>query len=952
MEHGQYPHWNGKDTSTLFYPNTTTSVQEANILLNEAFVKQYGYNPLLAGTTLNTSDTFIVTYNYDNKWILCVMRFLTQPSNIHANITVSITANSATVVVTSGYELLSVGDSIYINDAPYVVSTIGAISGGSQTITLATTPVAAVETGSYHTYYRIANPRSIDYRISCNVLVDDYLSKSVIAKGDSTLYGDFSVKSTGSEEIFHVDTLNKISSNMYPLGIGTTKPTTMLDIEDTSINDINAFIGDISTKTEHMNALITDLKGFDIENEMKWFNALDKVQANATTYPPHLSMDITISVTENSDTITVTLTAGQTTLYAGDYIHLEEVAYVVDTLGSVTAGTQSVTLTTAITSTTGSYTDAFYSPVNDTDTYYLGTYTKNGATQTILFSSGSNDVKETTATVDMTTFSFSDWNALTNSTDAHFLVETITQPTHADILTKVAADTTYWNETPSTTYIYELNMQTKNVGDTTVVQFDTYPTWAGNTFTDIMTTVDPNNTPTIQQYIEPVIQPIIQDSLLCTGSVNSFVHQDIGSTTKYSIARSVIFGKAMTGRRRATYTTMQTNIINGQVTSKTAEIAAIAYMIQDHIPLTSDYKITYNNAGKAAAAAITSPALTLAEQTVWGEVWAYTMESMVLLEGTYQYSSQLDFWDLLATMFDLATHKTALQAELATMITTTGTTTTINSSYVLDDNLILAVVPTGSTLETLISIYTAFTAMTVYPKVYLLGYEWNIQTKRINITRNPNIHKCFQYINAMNTYFNAIKYAHNQTADTFSYGFDGIKTPISELLTEYPTLATNLYMYTYIAPTVENGVQQALVANTTTVSKVGIGDDYSIQLIGAAPVQISDETSTTVKQMHTNLINAYNDKQLPLGEYGVLQIKGDGNQSYYFLTYQYSENQIIGIFVDITTDFITPSVHLTGDMKIDGQLDIQHGILLGGKILQVTSDGNGLMWGDKIVNLT
>jgi hypothetical protein len=284
---------------------------------------------------------------------------------------------------------------------------------------------------------------------------------------------------------------------------------------------------------------------------------------------------------------------------------------------------------------------------------------------------------------------------------------------------------------------------------------------------------------------------------------------------------------------------------------------------------------------------------------------------------------------------------------------------------VLDDNLTLAVVPTGSTLETLISIYTAFTAMTVNPKVYLLGYEWNVQTKRINITRNPNIHKCFQYINDMTTYFNAIKYVHNQTADTFNYGFEQIKTPISGLLTEYPTLATNIYMYTYIAPTIVNGVMQALVASTTTVSKVGIGGDYSIQLIGGAPVQISDETSTPVKQMHTNLINEYNNKQLPLGEYGVLQFKGDGNQSYYFLIFQYSENQVLGLYVDMATDFITASVQLTGDMNITGELTVQNeitagqitaqnGVMLGGKLLH-TQWVNGvehLKWGDNTVHLT
>jgi hypothetical protein len=611
-----------------------------------------------------------------------------------------------------------------------------------------------------------------------------------------------------------------------------------------------------------------------------------------------------------------------------------------------------------------------------------------------------------------------------------------------------------------------------------------------------MTTIDPNNTPTIQKYIEPVIQPIIQDSLLYTGSVNSFIHQDIGSSTKYSVTRSIIFGKVVSEHW---YNTMQTNIINTQITSKTAEIAflqaLIALDVTGYWSSQQTYKLEFYTVGRSIygtkandlifyangkaiftlvnppaawehhtitfsgsgdnltidvkgtidggvdhSTAIqfvglfntkapdvnllsnpqfsepvlpnntytwgtfnitdwTGTAVHLNGYTTWGYDAPYPIGDQAISIPNTQYINQVISNTLLdnvkeiimqqlivtntqtgtaaapsgaspltktlwgqvwatvtgAVTYDhleFVSYKTTLEADLATMITTTGTTTTINPSYVLDDNLTLAVVPTGSTLETLISIYTARTNGFTNPSVYLLGYEWNVQTEHINITHNPNIQKCFQYINNMTTYFNAINYVQSQTAVTVSYGFDGIKTSISQLLTAYPTLATNIHMYTYIAPTVVNGVVQPLVASTTTVSNVVITNAYSIQLVGDAPVKISDVTSTTVKQMHTGLINAYNINQLQIGDFGILQFRGDAQQSYYFLTYQYSPNQVLGFYVDMTTTFITSSVQLTGDMKITGELSVQDGIWLGGKLLQVNEDGTGLMWGDNTVTLT
>ena len=92
------------------------------------------------------------------------------------------------------------------------------------------------------------------YRVSCNINVNEYINQSIISRGDTTLYGDLTVKTSADKEIFQIDTLNKTVSSIYPLGIGSQNPTTMLDINDTSISNINRFIDTMSSKMK-------DLKG-------------------------------------------------------------------------------------------------------------------------------------------------------------------------------------------------------------------------------------------------------------------------------------------------------------------------------------------------------------------------------------------------------------------------------------------------------------------------------------------------------------------------------------------------------------------------------------------------------------------------------------------------------------------------------------------------------------------
>ena len=92
-------------------------------------------------------------------------------------------------------------------------------------------------------YLPIANKL---HRISCVINVTDYLDQSIIAKGDSSFYGDLVVKSSSNQEMFQVDTLNNKTSNLYPFAIGTNNPRTMLDVRDTSVIDMNYFMSKVS----------------------------------------------------------------------------------------------------------------------------------------------------------------------------------------------------------------------------------------------------------------------------------------------------------------------------------------------------------------------------------------------------------------------------------------------------------------------------------------------------------------------------------------------------------------------------------------------------------------------------------------------------------------------------------------------------------------------------------
>lgn len=94
------------------------------------------------------------------------------------------------------------------------------------------------------------------YRISCVVVVTDYLSQSIISNGDVLFYGDLTVKTENKEEIFSIDTLNKTVNTMYPMAIGANHPKTMLDVQDTSIINIRNLYSIVTERLININKVI------------------------------------------------------------------------------------------------------------------------------------------------------------------------------------------------------------------------------------------------------------------------------------------------------------------------------------------------------------------------------------------------------------------------------------------------------------------------------------------------------------------------------------------------------------------------------------------------------------------------------------------------------------------------------------------------------------------------
>jgi hypothetical protein len=122
---------------------------------------------------------------------------------------------------------------------------------------------------------------NIVYRISCTISVNNYLTPSILARGDSTFTGDLIVKTTNNRNMFQVNTLEQNIATTYPVGIGTDHPKTMLHIHDTSMSDVTEWIRAISKRIVHINTVSNRTNQSTLINYMNYTiysNLSDKLE--------------------------------------------------------------------------------------------------------------------------------------------------------------------------------------------------------------------------------------------------------------------------------------------------------------------------------------------------------------------------------------------------------------------------------------------------------------------------------------------------------------------------------------------------------------------------------------------------------------------------------------------------------------------------------------------------
>ena len=582
-------------------------------------------------------------------------------------------------------------------------------------------------------------------------------------------------------------------------------------------------------------------------------------------------------------------------------------------------------------------------------TYYLGSYTvvaSNGYDDIhfVVFSSQSNDVKHTTSTVSMpeNTFTEAAWNTLSNTTVGHVLLESMTVPTHADIRNKAIT-------IGDPTFIYELDMTSKNAKDTTVVHNAAYSTWTGHTLQYIADNADTNQDDEIQQSILPPIQSILSDTLCYAGSMKSFI-VTLQSESKYVTTGSILFGKAFTPRRQAIHDKMRNQIVKLQQIAKTAEIDSITYLMTVHSIADAPQGGAWNGGDASDLAAMGDVGvqrsggsnIPVADQEIWRHAFTYTLERLLQIVIDMNLTA-IDFWTHLQTI-NLPIERDRLEEDM-THISGVG--------YALDIQNNITAVQENAVLWTLIGLHTLFDKMYVTPSLYIVGSETNLRddpanagltTNPINIRNTTYVQDWFRRVHAMDARMNFVKYHHMKNVNTFGYGITHAEASIGTLLTKHPGLATNIYIYTI-------ATNQSTLSSDSIATQAIVGTGHAPQETGTATV-ISNVTDPVLRDMHTLFVTQYTATTVtsPVPAYTIGTFGARGHlhpHAYYFLFYQISPTQILMFYVDMSTDFFAPTFRLAGDMNIRGELTVQDGVWLGGKLLR--ANGDGLVWGDVVL---
>jgi hypothetical protein len=694
---------------------------------------------------------------------------------------------------------------------------------------------------------------------------------------DAAITGELLVENTRGGHVFFVDPNAETMSVRGKLGVGIGAPNTTVDIDDTSVGDMTRLIRIIAEKTKDVNAMCAGVQNLLLENDMRWYNALD-----------HTINEI------------------------------------------ITVATSGLA------------------------TYYLGTYTTtSNVAHVVLFSSQSSDVKDTTNEVSMPNLTFTEelWDALDNTVAGHVLLESMTTPTHADIRNKAIT-------IGEPTFIYELDMTSKNAKDTIVVHHDEHSTWTGHTLQYITDYIDTDQEDVILQTILPTTQSIISDTLCYAGSVKSFVttqqppagqlaistqgaQQIQQPVSKYVITGSILFGKALTPRRDIIHDNIRTQIVILQKIAKTAEIDAITYLMTIRSTEESPSGGEWNSGAPTDLAAMGNVGVQrlggtntpTTDREIWRHAFIYTLERYIQIILDVDLDP-FEFWTHIQTI-NLSAEKTLLEEDLQHIS---------DIGYALDIQNNVTIVQENAVLWTLLRLHTLFDKLYVTPTLYVIGREAALRDNTINIRNTTYVQEWFRRIHAMDIRMNIVQYHNVKNVDTFGYGLTHAEANIGTLIGKYPDLATNIYIYT-------------MASNETTLSidsiatKTIVGTGHVAQTSGPDTV-IDDVTDPILRDMHALFVTQYATDTTPIPIHTVGKFGARGHlhpHAYYFLFYQLTTTQILMFYIDMSTDFFAPSFRLTGDMDIRGELTVQDGVWIGGKLLRSTSTGDGLVWGDMVL---
>lgn len=117
------------------------------------------------------------------------------------------------------------------------------------------------------TFVNTISVDNIEYTIGAGINMLSLLNQSLLIRGDNKLNGNFVVNDVNENIIFNVDNVEKKITNSYKVGIGLDNPKSMLDVKDTTIQNV---INEFTLRMASVNIMnIFDAKFKTATNESK-----------------------------------------------------------------------------------------------------------------------------------------------------------------------------------------------------------------------------------------------------------------------------------------------------------------------------------------------------------------------------------------------------------------------------------------------------------------------------------------------------------------------------------------------------------------------------------------------------------------------------------------------------------------------------------------------------------